>query len=94
MIDRNFLDRLPHELKEVLAEDCEDFLLHRSIPLHSHSYDNIIIQSSKKDTKQASLTDQSANLEDVAVKFWKQAEAEASALEVTVDYYLMEFYTS
>jgi hypothetical protein len=49
---------------------------------------------SKKDTKQVSLTDQSANLEDVAVKFWKQAEAEASALEVTVDYYLMEFYTS
>ena len=49
---------------------------------------------SKKDTKQASLTDQSANLEDVAVKFWKQAEAEAEALEVTVDYYLMEFYTS
>ena len=49
---------------------------------------------SKKDTKQASLTDQSANLEDVAVKFWKQAEAEASVLEVTVDYYLMEFYTS
>jgi hypothetical protein len=49
---------------------------------------------SKKDIKQASLTDQSANLEDVAVKFWKQAEAESSALEVTVDYYLMEFYTS
>ena len=49
---------------------------------------------SKKDIKQASLTDQSANLEDVAVEFWKQAEAEAEALEVTVDYYLMEFYTS
>ena len=49
---------------------------------------------SKKDTKQVSLTDQSANLEDVAVEFWKQVEAEAEALEVTVDYYLMEFYTS
>ena len=48
MIDRNFLDKLPHELKESLAEDCEDFLLHRSIPLHSHSYDNIIIQALKE----------------------------------------------
>ena len=48
MIDRNFLDKLPHELKEALAEDCEDFLLHRSIPLHSHSYDNIIIQALKE----------------------------------------------
>jgi len=49
---------------------------------------------SKKDTKQVSLTDQSANLEDVAVKFWKQVEAESDKLEVTVDYYLMEFYTT
>tara|TARA_A100001011_G_scaffold204411_1_gene212675 strand:+ start:334 stop:618 length:285 start_codon:yes stop_codon:yes gene_type:complete len=48
MIDRTFLDHLPHELKEALAEDCEDFLLHRNIPLHSHSYDNIIIQAIKE----------------------------------------------
>ena len=48
MIERSFLDHLPHELKEALAEDCEDFLLHRNIPLHSHSYDNIIIQAIKE----------------------------------------------
>lgn len=39
------LDVLDHEFKEQLAEDCEDYLLHRHIPLHSHSYDNIIIQA-------------------------------------------------
>ena len=38
-------ESLSHEVKEALAEDCEDFLLHRHIPLHSHSYDNIIIQA-------------------------------------------------
>ena len=42
MID---LESLSHEDKEALAEDCEDFLLHRHIPLHSHSYDNIITQA-------------------------------------------------
>jgi len=42
MID---LNKLSHEEKEALAEDCEDFLLHRHIPLHSHSYDNIINQA-------------------------------------------------
>ena len=42
MID---LENLSHEEKEALAEDCEDFLLHRHIPLHSHSYDNIINQA-------------------------------------------------
>jgi hypothetical protein len=42
MID---LTNLTHEQKECLAEDCEDFLLHRHIPLHSHSYDNIIRQA-------------------------------------------------
>ncbi len=42
MID---LNNLSHEQKECLAEDCEDFLLHRHIPLHSHSYDNIIHQA-------------------------------------------------
>lgn len=38
-------ESLPHGLKEALAEDCEDYLLHRNIPLHSHSYDKIIIQA-------------------------------------------------
>lgn len=42
MID---LDNITHEEKEALAEDCEDFLLHRHIPLRSHSYDNIIRQA-------------------------------------------------
>jgi len=42
MID---LSRISHEDKEALAEDCEDYLLHRHIPLHSHSYDNIIHQA-------------------------------------------------
>jgi hypothetical protein len=36
------------EYKEALAEDCEDFLLHRHIPLMSHSYDNIIIHAIKE----------------------------------------------
>jgi hypothetical protein len=48
MIDRSFLDIMTHENKEVLAEDCEDFLLHRHIPLRSHSYDEIIIQAIKE----------------------------------------------
>lgn len=39
------LSNLSHETKEVLADDCEDYLLHRHIPLHSHSYDNIIMQA-------------------------------------------------
>lgn len=39
------LESLSHEMREALAEDCEDFLLHRHIPLHSHSYDNIIVQA-------------------------------------------------
>ena len=39
------LDHLSHEEKESLAEDCEDYLNHRHIPLHSHSYDKIIIQA-------------------------------------------------
>ena len=45
MID---LDSMSHEEKEALAEDCEDFLLHRHIPLVSHSYDNIIRQALKE----------------------------------------------
>jgi hypothetical protein len=39
------LDDLSHEEKELLSEDCEDFLLHRNIPLRSHSYDNIIMHA-------------------------------------------------
>ena len=42
MID---LDSLSHEEKELLAEDCEDYLLHRNIPLRSHSYDTIILHA-------------------------------------------------
>ena len=42
MID---LSKLSHDEKEALAEDCEDYLLHRHIPLRSHSYDNIILQA-------------------------------------------------
>ena len=42
MID---LNKLSHDEKEALAEDCEDYLVHRHIPLHSHSYDNIILQA-------------------------------------------------
>jgi len=36
------LDFLSDAEKEALAEDCEDYLIHRHIPLRSHSYDNII----------------------------------------------------
>ena len=42
MID---LSKLSHDEKEALAEDCEDYLVHRHIPLRSHSYDNIIPQA-------------------------------------------------
>ena len=42
MID---LSKFSHDEKEALAEDCEDYLVHRHIPLHSHSYDNIILQA-------------------------------------------------
>jgi len=45
MID---LEDFSHEQKEALSEDCEDYLLHRHIPLFSHSYDNIIIQALKE----------------------------------------------
>ena len=31
-------------------------------------------------------------MENVAREFWQEVEYEASRLEVTVDYYLMEFY--
>ena len=39
------LEGLPDGIKEALAEDCEDYLIHRHIPLHSHSNENIIIQA-------------------------------------------------
>ena len=42
------LDNLTHVQKELLSNACEDFLLHRNIPLHSHSYDNIINQALKE----------------------------------------------
>lgn len=42
------LDSLTHDQKEALAEDCEDYLLHRNIPLFSHSYDNIILHAVKE----------------------------------------------
>ena len=45
MID---LDSFSHEEKELLAEDCEDYLLHRNIPLRSHSYDNIILHAMRE----------------------------------------------
>ena len=32
--------------------------------------------------------------EQVSDEFWRQVEAEASKFEVTVDYYLAEFYVS
>ena len=40
--------KLTHEELECLAEDCEDFLLHRHIELFSHSYENIVIQALKE----------------------------------------------
>jgi hypothetical protein len=42
------LDKLSHEEKELLAEDCEDFLLHRNIELRSGCYDNIISHALKE----------------------------------------------
>ena len=33
-----------------------------------------------------------AEMDKVAEEFWKEVEAEAAKLEVTVDYYLSEFY--
>ena len=65
MIDRTFLDKLPHELKEVWQKTVRIFsyieaYLSTLTPMTTSSS-----KLSKKDTKQASLTDQSANLEDV-----------------------------
>jgi hypothetical protein len=33
-----------------------------------------------------------AEIDKVAEEFWKEVEREAAKLEVTVDYYLAEFY--
>jgi len=33
-----------------------------------------------------------AEMDKVAEEFWKEVEAEAAKLEITVDYYLAEFY--
>jgi len=33
-----------------------------------------------------------AEMDKVAEEFWREVEAEAARLEVTVDYYLAEFY--
>ena len=55
------LDQLTHVQKELLADDCEDFLLHRSIPLQSHSYDHII-QQALKEGYQLSKFDRFVNL--------------------------------
>lgn len=33
-----------------------------------------------------------AEMDKVAEDFWKEVEAEAAKMEVTVDYYLAEFY--
>jgi len=33
-----------------------------------------------------------AEMDKVAEEFWKEVEREAAKLEVTVDYYLSEFY--
>ena len=32
--------------------------------------------------------------QDIAIDFWKEVEKEAEELEVTVDYYMEEFFTS
>lgn len=55
------LDKLTHIQKELLADDCEDFLLHRNIPLQSHSYDTII-QQALKEGYQLSKFDRFVNL--------------------------------
>ena len=42
------LDTLTDHELEALSEDCEDFLVHRYIPLTSHSYSSIINQALKE----------------------------------------------
>ena len=52
MID---LNNLTHEEKELLADDCEDFLLHRNIPLRSHSMIQLFNMPSEKGISLKSL---------------------------------------
>ena len=49
---------------------------------------------SKKGISTKSLTELEKTPEQIAIEFWKQMEAEASELEVTLDYYLSEFFTT
>ena len=42
------LDTLTEHELEALSEDCEDFLVHRYIPLTSHSHHSIINQALKE----------------------------------------------
>lgn len=42
------LEKMSDQMKESLSEDCEDFLLHRHIPLRSHSAEDIIIQAMRE----------------------------------------------
>jgi len=42
------LDKMSDQMKESLSEDCEDFLLHRHIPLRSHSAEDIITQAMRE----------------------------------------------
>ena len=83
------LDLLSEEHKEALAEDCEDYLLHRSIPLFRILMTQSFDKHSKKDIDWKNSIDQS-----VSTEFWQQVEQECKEHEITVDYYLMEFYTS
>lgn len=39
------LAHLTETKKQLLADRCEDFLLHRNIPLHSYTLDDIILQA-------------------------------------------------
>ena len=45
MTPDEIINSLSHGELEVLSDDCEDFLVHRNIPLVSHSYVNIIRQA-------------------------------------------------
>lgn len=49
---------------------------------------------SKKDINIKNSIEQEKTNEQIAIEFWKKMETEASELEVTLDYYLSEFFTS
>jgi len=40
------------------------------------------------------MTEQDLNAQQIAQEFWAMVESEAAELEVTVDYYLEEFFCS